>query len=156
MKLALHSCALFGFLALTGCQAPPSESLDVAAYRQANPIRIEFTRTARVYEEGDALFAMMNDTRQVLWFHGQGPDAPAYHLKTGNSVASQQKAPLVSRDTREPERFPLPPGDIRYFHIETGRAAGPISVGITFYTSRTGTNAIPIGSSPAMLSSKRQ
>ena len=154
MKAILHGCALFGLLALAGCQTT-SESLDVAAYRQAHPIRIEFARSARIYEEGDALFAMVNDTRQVLWFDGNGPESPAYRLKTGSTTAAERTIPRAD-DAAVFERVPISPGDIRYFTVSAGKATGAISIGITFYTSRTGTNAIPIWSSPVTLSSKRR
>jgi hypothetical protein len=140
--------ALVGAIALTGCKSPPSEPLDVAAYRQAHPIRIEFVRPCRIYESGDALFAMVNDTRQLLWFLGHGPEMPVARLRAGAAGASEQEAVIPGRANKSLQRFPLAPRETRYFEIKTGETAGTIQIGMTFYNAFTSTNGIPVWSMP--------
>jgi hypothetical protein len=146
VKTPLHVCVLAGLIAVAGCESPHSESLDVAARRQAEPIRIEFIRTARLYEDGDAVLSMANDTRQVLWFIGQGPELPIYRLKTGTGVTPEQSTATAGRSAAE--RFPLSPGESHYFEIKTGNAAGPISIGVTFYSSFSSANGTTVWSPP--------
>jgi hypothetical protein len=148
---AVLLCAVLGFFALTGCQTSQSDPLDLAARRQAAPLRIEFTRGARIYEDGDAIFAMMNDTRQVFWFPGYGPESPGYQLTAG---AATTRAPS-SQAGVPPDRIPLSPGETRYFEIKTANLTAPISVGVTFYPSRTGTNGTAIWSIPATVPPKQ-
>ena len=126
----------------------------MAARRQANPVRSEFVRDARFYEEGDALFRMVNDSRQLLWFLGRGADQPSHQVK-GTSAIEQRNPPLLSKDSPVPERFPLAPGEIRYFNVSASNAQ-PVSIGVHFYTSRTGTNGFVIWSEPVTVQGKRK
>lgn len=151
MNSAAVWSSLCGLLALAGCESSSSVPLDVAARRQAQPVRIEFVRGARPYEEGDAFFAAVNDSHQLLWYAGKGPDAPAFRLKTRNGVADQN-VPVPRKEGLE--RYPLAPDDRRYFTVNTANAPGESSVGITFYTSRTGTNSFSVWSAPVIVPAK--
>jgi hypothetical protein len=151
MNSAVVWSSFCGLLALAGCESSSPVPLDVAARRQSQPVRIEFVRSARPYEEGDAFFTAINDSHELLWYAGQGLEAPAFRLKTRNGVADQN-VPPARKDARE--RYPLAPGDRRYFSVNTANAAGESSVGITFYASRTGTNAINVWSAPVIIPAK--
>lgn len=153
MKTALHGI-LFGALALTGCQSPTGSSLDAAARGQSQSAGIELKRPSRVYEEGDALFAIMNNSPRVLWFEGQGPELPAYRLKAGSAIGPEQNAPVIGQGGAL-ERFPLVPGASCYFHINSAGAAQPASVGVMFYPSRTATNGFMMWSPPVALPGKQ-
>jgi hypothetical protein len=72
-------------------------------------------------------------------------------LRTRNGV-TDQNVPVTRKDG--PERYPLAPDDRRYFSVNTSNAPGESSVGITFYTSRTGTNAITVWSPPVIVPAK--
>lgn len=153
MKAALRSGVLLGFMVLAGCQSPDSM---VVGRGPSQSVRIEFTRPTRIYEDGDGVFAMANGTSQVLWFVGQGPESPAYRLKTGAATASERSTPTAGKRSAVPERFPLSPRETRYFEIKTGNAnaAGPVSVGIMFYPSLSGTNGTTVWSSPTTVPTK--
>ena len=150
MKVILHS-VLFAGLALTGCQSPSGDSPTAA---QAPSSGVEFKRSTRVYEEGDALFAIINTSPRVLWFHGQGPELPAYRLKVGASIGPEQNPPVVARDGAS-ERFPLAPGHSCYFHINSTGASQPASVGVMFYEGRTATDGFTMWSPPVTLPVRR-
>ena len=149
MKAALHSI-FWGLLALTGCysarETPPN-----AGPRSPS---VELQRPSRVYEEGDALFAIMNNSQRVLWFEGQGPELPAYRLKVGQAVGPEQNAPVAGQGGT-PERFPLSPGVSCYFHINSAGATQPASVGVMFYPARTATNGFMMWSPPVALPGKQ-
>ena len=147
---SLYIGVFVGAMALAGCKSPPSESLDVAAYRQSNPIRLEFVRPCRIYESGDAVFAMVNDTRELLWFMGQGPELPVARLKLSTSAA-EQDAVGAGQGAKPIQRFPLAPRETRYFEIKTGKAAGTVQVGMTFYNSFSTTNGKTVWSRPVAM-----
>jgi hypothetical protein len=148
MNAALHFSVLFGLIALAGCQSMDRK-------REESPaVRIEFTRPARIYENGDGIFAMMNGTSKVLWFVGQGPESPAYRLRAGGAGISDQNISEAGKRGVGLNRFPLSPGETRYFEVNTGDATGPISVGVTFYPSFTGTNETVVLSSPVVVPAK--
>ena len=151
MKAALFS-VLASLIVLTGCQSPaPQFSGSEAPVQSAG---VEFKRPSRVYEQGDALFAVMNNSTRVLWFEGQGPEEPAYRLKMGGAIGPEQNVPVKGPDGTA-ERFPLPPGEYCYFDISAADAGGQVaSVGVTFYTSRTATNGFTMWSNPAPLPAK--
>ena len=145
MKTALHFLILSGLMALAGCQSTDRAGED------ARTVRIEFTRPARIYESGDAIFAMRNSTSQVLWFAGQRADAPVYRLRAGGTNVFESEA--GNRNGRV-ARFPLSPGEARYFEVNIGNAVGPSSIGVTFYPSFTGTNGTVVWSLPAAVPAK--
>jgi hypothetical protein len=154
MKAAVH-CVLFSLVALTGCQSR-SPNLTNAAPGQAQSAGIEFKRPSRVYEQGDALFAVMNNSTRVLWFEGRGPEEPAYRLKVGASTGPDQNTP-VPGPSGVAERFPLLPGNSCYFEINASNAAGQsASVGVTFYPSRTSTDGFTIWSPAVVLPANRR
>ena len=153
MKMAWGHSMLCGFVLLTGCEGPRSDALDAKTQRPSQPVRIEFVRAARVFEDGDAMFMMVNDTRQVLWFDGKDPDSPAYRLRAG-AAAGGRSAAAPTNASAGSERIPLSPGQARYFEVQTGNTSGVLSVGVTFYPSRTGTNGTTVWSSPATLAPK--
>lgn len=146
MKAALHSWILFCLAVTAGCQS--SDSMN--RRNESRTVRIEFTRPARIYESGDGLFAMVNDTSRVQWFTGQGVDAPAYRLKSGAGTMDRNM-PNAGKRPEAPERFPLSPGQSRYFEIDIGNAAGPVAVGITFYPSLSSTNGTMAWSAPMVV-----
>ena len=119
-------------------------------------VRIEFTRSARIYENGDGLFTMVNNTSRVQWFTGQAVDRPLYRVKTAGGAAMDRNMPDPDKRTGAPERFPLSPGETRYFDVDIGNATGPITMGITFYPSLTSTNGIMVSSSPTVVPVKRR
>ena len=152
MKAAVQ-CVLISLIALAGCQSPsPNPASDSSQPRSAD---IEFKRASRVYEQGDALFAVMNNTTRVLWFEGQGPEEPAYQLKLGSAIGPLQNTPVVGPDG-VPERFPLSPGTSCYFDIDAPQTGEPASVGVTFYASRSATNGMMMWSPAVTLPAKRQ
>lgn len=150
MKVILHSVHL-ACLALTGCQSP---SGDLPAAARASAPGVEFKRSARVYEEGDALFAVINTSPRVLWFQGQGPELPAYRLKVGASIGPEQNPPILAHDGTL-ERFPLAPGHSCYFHINSTGTSQPASVGVMFYEGRTATDGFMMWSPPVSLPARR-
>jgi hypothetical protein len=152
VKAALGFC-VFTALVASGCATRSNDSLDRAARQQANPVRIEFARASRFYEEGDALFAMVNDSRQLLWFLGRGPDQPAYEIKA--NFITDQNAPIATKGASGRERYPLAPGETRYFTVNAANAPQPLSIGLGFFTSFTGTNTFVIWSGPATFTVKR-
>src|SRR5258705_1347709 len=129
MKAALHFLCLLGFMALIGCEPSPPSALN-SMPRQSRSVRIEFTRRAWIYERDDAVFSMVNGTHQVLWFTGQGPEAPTYQVKVGSSILSEQNAPAAGKDGDAPERFALLPDERKYFEVNAGDATHPASVGV--------------------------
>lgn len=150
MKAALHFSVLFGLIALAGCQSTDRGREDSRA------VRIEFTRPARIYENGDGIFAMVNGTSRVQWFDGTAVESPAYRLKGGGAEIAGRNAPAPGNRGEAPKRFPLSPGEIRYFDVDVGNTTGPITVGITFYPSLTSTNGTVASSSPIALPAKRR
>jgi hypothetical protein len=149
MKVAAY-CVLASVLAFTGCQSPsPQLPPD-----QAQPAGVEFKRASRVYEQGDAMFAVMNNSTRVLWFEGKGPEDPAYRLKSGQAIGALQNVPVPGLDGAA-ERFPLPPGESCYFEIAAPVTGAPASVGVTFYPSRSATNGMTMWSPPVALPPKR-
>lgn len=150
MKVAAY-CILVSVLALTGCQSPsPRLPAD-----QVQPAGVEFKRSSRVYEQGDAMFAVMNNSTRVLWFEGKGPEDPAYRLKLGAATGELQNVPVPGPDGM-PERFPLLPGESSYFEIAVPPTGEPASVGVTFYPSRSATNGMTMWSPPVAVPPKAQ
>ena len=150
MKAALYSCVFVCWVGLVGCQSSDS------VYRRddSRTVRFDLTRPARIYENGDGLFAMVNNTSRVQWFTGQDVTRPLYRVKTAGGGATDRNMPDPDKRTGAPERFPLSPGETRYFEGDIGNATGPIIVGITFYPSLTSTNGIMAWSSPTSVPAK--
>ena len=149
MKVALNTI-LLTLLGFAGCTSTADPMPDVTARSPS----VELQRPSRVYEEGDALFAIMNNSRRVLWFEGRGPEAPAYRLKIGSALSPQQNTPVTGQGGT-PERFPLAPGASCYFYINSVGAKQPASVGVMFYPARTATNGFMMWSPPVALPGKR-
>ena len=152
MKAAVQT-VLLSFIALTGCQSPSNSPNGTPG--QPGAADIAFKRPSRVYEQGDALFAIMNNSTRVLWFEGRGPEDPAYQLKVGSAVGPLQNTPVAGPDG-VPERFPLSPGGSCYFEIAAPQTGEPASVGVTFYKSRSATDGMLMWSPPVTLPAKRQ
>ena len=151
MKTAPRSLLMFGLMVLASCQS--SDPMNRRGESRA--VRIEFTRPARIYESGDGIFAMVNGTSRVQWFTGRGVELPAYRLKTGAGT-TDRNTPDADKGGEVPARFPLSPGETRYFEVDTGNATGPIAVGIMFYPSLSSTNGTMVWSSPTSVPAKRR
>jgi hypothetical protein len=151
MKVVVH-CILFATLTLAGCRTP-SDPRGAAAAGPASSV--QFHRSARVYEDGDALFAIMNHSTRVLWFEGKGPEEPSYRLKVGQTIGQVQNRPVMAADGT-PERFPLAPGHSCYFHINAADLVQPASVGVMFYPGRTTTNGFMMWSPAVPIPTKQR
>jgi hypothetical protein len=128
------------FTLFCGC-AGPGDSQERARKAQGTPVRIEFTRPSWVYEKETALFAMINETRRVLWFDGTDAESPDYQVRGATRLASTNRPAL--------DRIPLLPGEKRHFFVTLTPSPGPVSVGITFYPARSATNGVQVWSSAA-------